>query len=160
MLAASSGKEQNVPVLFYHACACSATNEIAAMIEPSSRAALVPELRQHVTDDWEAFQGNGTVVAMHLKMPPDGIRSGFVSHGSAAHPESVPSKTNGVSGSVTDTDFHLIVQWSDGPIGQYDGHFALDNSLLGITFNVNNVHEQTTWVANRTFPFRPPPHQA
>jgi hypothetical protein len=56
-----------------------------------------------------------------------------------------------VNGTVTDTDFHLIIQWSDNPLGQYDGRFAPNGALVGITFNVHNVAEQTTWVSNIRF---------
>jgi hypothetical protein len=94
---------------------------------------------------WLAIQGNGTVVAMQLDQDMNGDLSGFASHGSAAHPESVPAAVNGVHGQVTDTDFHLTIKWSDGPKGQYDGHFA------GVTFNVDNIQEQTTWVSDTNF---------
>ena len=98
-----------------------------------------------VSGQWNAFQGNATVVKFDLQQTGTNLQ-GVASFNSASGAES-----GTVKGSVSGIRFQVTVKWSDRKKGEYDGMFNINGRITGLAFNVDAAFEQATWRSDKTF---------
>jgi hypothetical protein len=94
-----------------------------------------------VSGSWNLHQSNGADVAMNVGRGPS-------PDGTATH--------DGINGhfnqaELTEHEFHFVIRWDNGPIGDYVGTFGIDGRLRGQTFDATNPHTQALWHSEKQF---------
>ena len=54
-----------------------------------------------------------------------------------------------VDGAITGKDVRLVVRWTSGPIGHYDGQINPDGYMNGITYDATNPSSTATWSSDQ-----------
>ena len=93
----------------------------------------------NVVGTWNIIQAGGATVAMNVTSPTDGTaRTG---------------STNGhfSQAQLSAQEFHFVIRWDNGPIGDYCGTFGIDGRLRGQTFDATNPHNQALWHSDKQF---------
>ncbi len=94
---------------------------------------------------WDVHQSNGYHVIFEIgQHPPDGqdlVGSATLDDGT----------TGGGSGRVQGNQFHFRVEWPNGSVGIYNGTFALDGRISGISFDETHPESQATWWSGANF---------
>jgi hypothetical protein len=92
---------------------------------------------------WNATQSNGPVVQFHLNQ-----------NGSSFDGWAQYSDVRGdlqQSGELSDGEFHCVVFWENGPVGDYQARFGMDGRLRGSTYDVNDPVNQALWHSQKQF---------
>ncbi|GJE42064.1 hypothetical protein [Methylobacterium soli] len=100
-------------------------------------------MSKNVGGNWNAVQSNGPIVNFRLQQNDDRLQ------GVGTHSNGSVSGTG--NGSVSDTGFLFVIDWSNGSKGEYNGSFGLDGRLTGITFDRNQPDSQATWHSTKVF---------
>ena len=98
-----------------------------------------------VSGQWDAQQSNGAVASFDLRhRGTQGVIHGHASHSGG----SVLGDGEGV---IQGTAFHLVVRWNNGTMGEYNGTFAINGRVSGVTFDLLHPQSQATWFSSRFF---------
>ena len=119
----------------------------------------------NVRGDWAIVQSNGPVVEVHVDQNLSPHTGALFLTGNASHNNgSVRSRSfrGTLSEGAAGAQIVLVIQWTNGTIGEYHGTFspslpgdatlpAVSSTLSGITFDQTNPASQATWRASKTF---------
>lgn len=109
---------------------------------------------RNVSGAWTMQQSNGWRVDVSL------VQNGATLSGTATtmSGHSMDNDTaQELDGTVSDTQFSLNITWSSAR-GRYEGTFQADDSLSGVTFDIQHPDSQATWFSafDKKFPIAAP----
>ena len=103
-----------------------------------------------VRGDFQIFQSNGFTVFLHLDQAfPQHESSEAESFKGSAQAAGLFSTD--VSGATRNNEFHVVIMWNQGSVGEYHGTFNFMGRLSGVTFDQTHPQSQATWFANKDF---------
>jgi hypothetical protein len=107
-------------------------------------------MTQWVVDgEWSVAQGDGLVVTFIIQQEGSNFR------GLARYKDHQGREIDGEgSGSISEDRFSFTVNWDGGDQGEYSGNFSSNGRLSGLSVDLENPHNQGTWVSLKTFSFR------
>jgi hypothetical protein len=104
----------------------------------------------NVSGIWDIVQSNGYRVRVNIVQPVDVNGNpqdgGLAGLASEITPKGTDVSDQHLSGSLNGDDFEITVDWHNGSIGQYSGHFDPVGHLTGVTFDLHNPSAQATWL--------------
>jgi hypothetical protein len=102
-----------------------------------------------VDGNWDIIQSNNTVVRVELRQTGDTL-SGTAQFRSTSGTVDIESR-------MTGDRLVLVINWSDGHVGEYNGTIGAlggangQGRLTGVTFDRTDTSSQASWFSSRTF---------